>query len=150
MCDYSLHSVESRPAKVGDKLVSTKFPNSGTRGFCAVDEPGVAVCLRPGTELAFEKEVQSYKILKGTPNGRHRYTMARFMQVGLENPSQHHDTLEFPDGGTVLVTRLVEGQKAVVLQMPIIGKPENKNRTAVTPGGGTGTITAREMAETHV
>jgi hypothetical protein len=27
MCDYSLQYVASRPAKVGDKLVSTKFSN---------------------------------------------------------------------------------------------------------------------------
>ena len=34
MCDYSLHDVASRPAKVGDKLISTHFPNAITRGFC--------------------------------------------------------------------------------------------------------------------
>ena len=58
MCDYSLHLVASRPAKVGDKLVSTSFPETTTRGFASVDEPNVAVCLLPGTELAFEKEVR--------------------------------------------------------------------------------------------
>ena len=55
MCDYSLHNVASRPARVGDKLVSTSFLNSSTRGFAAVGEPNVAVCLLPGTELAFEE-----------------------------------------------------------------------------------------------
>ena len=34
MCDYSLHHVKSRPAKVGDKLTTTNF-NTGTRGFAA-------------------------------------------------------------------------------------------------------------------
>jgi len=58
MCDYSLQHVASRPAKVGDKLVSTKFSNSITGGFAAVGEPSVAVCLLPGTEVAFEKEVE--------------------------------------------------------------------------------------------
>ena len=53
MCDYSLHQVASRPARVGDKLVTTRFPNTITRGFASVDEPHVAVCLFPGTELAF-------------------------------------------------------------------------------------------------
>ena len=38
MCDYSLHNVASRPARVGDKLVSTRFLNSGRRGFAAVGE----------------------------------------------------------------------------------------------------------------
>ena len=54
MCDYSLHHVASRPAKVGDKLVTTQFNHSITRGFAAVGEPNVAVCLLPGTEVAFK------------------------------------------------------------------------------------------------
>src|SRR5215471_14637452 len=58
MCDYSLHHVTSRPAKVGDKLVTTQFDNSITRGFAAAGEPNVAVCLLPGTEVAFEKEIE--------------------------------------------------------------------------------------------
>ena len=58
MCDYSLHHVASRPAKVGDKLVTTQFNSSVTRGFAAVTEPNVAVCLLPGTEVAFDKEIK--------------------------------------------------------------------------------------------
>jgi len=58
MCDYSLQFVASRPAKIGDKLVTTQFANAMTRGFAAAREPNVAVCLLPGTEVAFEKEVE--------------------------------------------------------------------------------------------
>jgi hypothetical protein len=58
MCDYSLEHLASRPARVGDKLVTTKFKNSLTGGFCAIGEPNVAVCLQPGTELAFEHEIE--------------------------------------------------------------------------------------------
>ena len=58
MCDYSLHHVASRPAKIEDKLVVTKFGNSITRGFAAVGEPHAAVCLLPGTEVAFEENVE--------------------------------------------------------------------------------------------
>jgi len=58
MCDYSLHYVASRPAKIEDKLVVTEFDNSFTRGFAAVGEPHVAVCLLPGTEVAFEENVE--------------------------------------------------------------------------------------------
>jgi hypothetical protein len=57
MCDYSLHTVASRPAKIGDQLVTTEFWNTTTRGFSPVGEPKVAVCLLPGTEVAFESEV---------------------------------------------------------------------------------------------
>jgi hypothetical protein len=58
MCDYSLHLVASRPAKVGDELVSTKFDGSFTRGFAAIGESQIAVCLLRGTEVAFAKEVE--------------------------------------------------------------------------------------------
>jgi hypothetical protein len=56
MCDYSLELVASRPAKIGDELVTTRFQNSMTRGFAAMGEPNVAVCLLPGTEVAFKKD----------------------------------------------------------------------------------------------
>jgi hypothetical protein len=55
MCDYSLHATASRPAKVGETLVTTTFPRTPTRGFAAEGELGVAVCLLPGTELALDE-----------------------------------------------------------------------------------------------
>ena len=118
MCDYSLHHVRSRPAKVGDKLVSTSFSNSSTRGFAPVGEPQVAVCLLPGTELAFEKDVEynpSFGFFSSRKTGQR---VARFRHINEERPSWHHDALEFPIGDTVLVTRLCEGQHATVLQLP--------------------------------
>ena len=57
MCEYSLERQASRAAEVGDKLVTTGFPNSSIRGFCAAGAPNVAVCLLPGTELAFDQPV---------------------------------------------------------------------------------------------
>src|SRR5580692_4089897 len=56
MCDFSLQSTQSRPAKVGDKLTTHNF-GTGTRGFSAPEDPSTAVCLLPGTELAFSKQV---------------------------------------------------------------------------------------------
>jgi hypothetical protein len=118
MCDYSLHLVTSRPAKVGDKLVSTNFANSMTRGFAAVGEPTVAVCLLPGTEVAFESEVIEYRHSL-LPNRKLGENMARFRQVNMDNPNTHHDALEFPNGQIVLLHRLCEGQHATVLQLPV-------------------------------
>jgi hypothetical protein len=37
----------------------------------------------------------------------------------------HHDALEFPNGESVLVTRLYEGQHATVLQLPAAPRSEN-------------------------
>jgi hypothetical protein len=117
MCDYSLEHVASREAEVGDRLVSTRFGDSITRGFAAETNPGIAVCLRPGTELAFERDVEFDHILS---RGRDLVPVrvARFRQIDTESPHVHHDALEFPDGRVVLVTRLIEGQHATVLQLP--------------------------------
>jgi hypothetical protein len=56
MCDYSLQSTQSRPAKVGDKLTTHNF-GTGTRGFATAQDPTTAVCVLPGTEIAFSREV---------------------------------------------------------------------------------------------
>ena len=118
MCDYSLELVASRPAKVGDKLVSTSFPHTITRGFVSVDDPSVAVCVLPGTELAFEAEVrcETGRLIPWRWLG---HKVARFRQVNKGQSNAHHDALEFPDGRIVLLTQLCQGQHATVLQLPV-------------------------------
>jgi hypothetical protein len=119
MCDFSLEFVASRPARVGDKLVSTRFDNSFTRGFAALGEPGVAVCLLPGTELAFQKPVVCKRRYGVLPNLVIEGTVARFRQINMDKPRAHHDALEFPNGQVVLLHNLVEGQRTNVLQLPV-------------------------------
>ena len=117
MCDYSLHAVASRPAEVGEKLASTKLRSTTTRGFAAENDLQVAVCLRPGTELAFESEAQiSQGVMMFKKNVGAR--LARFRQIDTDRLNQHHDALEFSNGTVVLVTDLAVGQKATVLQLP--------------------------------
>jgi hypothetical protein len=117
MCDYSLHAVASRPARVGETIVTTGFYGTSTRGFASKEEPGVAVCLLPGTELAFEHEVR-YNHNWLTKNAG--FCVARFCAIEPGAPHQHHDALSFPDGNTVLANLLSEGQYARVLQLPVI------------------------------
>jgi hypothetical protein len=131
MCDYSLHLVASRPATVGDKLVTTDFTRSITRGFSAVGEPDVAVCLLPGTEIAFEDDVQYDRAFSLFGKARVEHKVARFRQVNMDDPHVHHDALEFPGGQIVMVTRLMPGQRASVLQLPVTGQePDRKEETA--------------------
>jgi hypothetical protein len=118
MCDYSLHLVASRPARAGERLVSTRFDSSSTRGFASVEDRRVAVCLRPGTELAFEQEVRCDAGFAFRFARHLGQKLARFRQVNMNRPDVHHDALEFPDGRTVLLTELCEGQLATVLQLP--------------------------------
>jgi hypothetical protein len=119
MCDYSLQHVANRPANVGDKLISTQFANSITRGFAAAGEPNVAVCLLPGTELVFDRDVECDHALGFFPNKKLRESVARFRQINPDSPYEHHDALEFPRGQVVLLTRLCVGQHATVLQLPV-------------------------------
>src|SRR5437588_11381701 len=81
MCDYSLHNVKSRPAKVGDKLTAHNF-NTGTRGFAAPEDARTAVCVLPGTELAFANQVRCEPsgLLGWKPNTVN-HTTAIFRQI---------------------------------------------------------------------
>ena len=121
MCDYSLEGVSSRPAKIGDKLVTTQFWNTNTAGFSSLGEPTLAVCLLPGTELAFEDNVTYDRAFSLFGKARVGHKVARFRQINMEDPNVHHDALEFPGGQIVLLTRLTPGQHATVLQMPATG-----------------------------
>ncbi len=149
MCDYSLQDIASRPPKVGDELVAAKFAGSATRGFSAIGQPNVAVCLLPGTEIALEKEaeyrVPVARLFAGFENETRRAgsfahlfsglrvvrgKVARFRQVDLTDPYAHHDALEFADGQTVLLTALCAGQRATVLQLPAQPRAEQESAAA--------------------
>ncbi len=128
MCDYSLHAVATRPAKVGETLISTTFRGTSTRGFASESDPNVAVCMLPGTELAFEREVKydNRWIWTRTIN----YRVGKFNQIDPHIPDRHHDAIEFPDGNYVLVTQLCEGQRATVLQLPATAHPAGEHEPA--------------------
>ena len=118
MCDYSLHLTASRPAKLGDTLITTAFATSTTRGFAAINEPNVAVCLLPGTEVAFDNEVEHNRAFGLLPKMQIGDRVARFRQIDRDRPDVHHDALEFASGQIVLVHRLCQGQHLTVLQLP--------------------------------
>ncbi len=118
MCDYSLHSIKSRPAKIGDKLTTRDF-GTGTLGFAASENPTVAVCVLPGTELAFAHEVEHLPTRRWSwHHGAIGHKTAIFRQINKDKVATHHDALEFPDGQIVLLTLLAEGQQATILQLP--------------------------------
>ncbi|SRR5579871_2207275 len=118
MCDYSLQNVSTRPAKVGDQLITRDF-RTGTRGFADVKTPSVAVCVRPGTELAFPEGLPvAHRVFFGWKRKPVRYHTAIFRQLNKRTPNVHHDALEFPDGHVMLLTTVAVGQSATVLQLP--------------------------------
>ncbi len=116
MCDYSLRAVASRPAEVGETLITTTFRGTSTRGFASEKDRATAVCLLPGTELAFADKVRydNRWIWPKTSD----FAVGKFGVVDPHIPDRHHDAVEFPDGSFVLVTQLREGQRVTVLQLP--------------------------------
>ena len=135
MCDYSLSLLASRPAKQGDHLVLTKFIGTDTRGFTEIGEPHVAVCLSPGTQIAFEDDVTYRRHFFFWRTAHAPSRVATFAKIATHQRGIHHDALEFPDGTVVLVTRLCEGQTARVLQLPPLAnaKPAPARTTSAAP-----------------
>ena len=131
MCDYSLHAVATRPAQVGETLITTTFRGTSTRGFASEREPDVAVCMLPGTELAFADNVKydSRWIWTRQVN----FKVGKFGVIDKHIPDRHHDAIEFPDGSHVLVTLLCEGQRATVLQLPVTQSPVVRTPEVSTP-----------------
>ena len=128
MCDYSLSAVKTRDAAVDDKLTVYDF-GTGTKGFAATaeiggDEKPAAVCVRPGTEIAFDAPIKAYTVntnpysCYNNAEPTEYPAVAVFAQVDKGTLLAHHDCLQFPDGQQVLLTRLVPGQTARVLQLP--------------------------------
>ena len=130
MCDYSLHHVSSRPAKVADKLITMELAKPSARGFAAVGElgtklvihdspPGMAVCLLPGTELAFDDDVRYDRAFSFLGKARVNHKVASFRQIDVNDPHVQHDALEFPNGQILKIKQLAAGQTATVLQLPV-------------------------------
>ena len=74
----------------------------------------MAVCVLPGTELAFSNEVtfSEPRFVVGWKSETLKYATAIFRQVNKNVQWTHHDALECPDGRIVLLTHLCSGQEA--------------------------------------
>ena len=131
MCDYSLHAVATRPAQVGETLITTTFRGTSTRGFASESDPAVAVCMLPGTELAFAENVKYDNRWIWTREISFR--VGKFGAIDPDVPHRHHDAIEFPDGTNVLVTLLSEGQRATVLQLPVVHPVAERASTEAEP-----------------
>jgi hypothetical protein len=119
MCEYSLEGVPSRPARIGDRLVSTRFKTSFMRGFGLVGARDIAICLVPGTEVVFDRVPEIDAGLAKLPKRAAGDALAHFRRVNDDRPYLPHDALEFADGEIVLLTQLAENQTATVIQIPI-------------------------------
>ena len=116
MCDFSLHHLKSRPAKVGDKLTTRDF-GTGTLGFAASEKSALRFACCQGRSCPLLDEVRCESSGRGVK--KRSRPQDRDLPAGQPRRSErHHDALEFPDGQIVLLTSLTQSQHATVLQLP--------------------------------
>jgi hypothetical protein len=109
-------SVASRPAKVGEKLVTIRFADTASCGFAAVGEPGAAVRLLPGTELEFDNAIRYHHRFSRLRFGGRK--AARVRRLSTDGSSGSCDALELSDGRIVMLMQLAAGQTTTVRQVP--------------------------------
>ncbi len=69
--------------------------------------------------MSFENEVRCSPIgLFPWRRSALKHRTAIFRHINKGRIAAHHDAFEFPDGQTVLLTLVSEGQRATVLQLP--------------------------------
>jgi hypothetical protein len=101
MCDYSLETYRSRPAQLGEKYETHRFP-SFSIGFIAPCDPSTAVCMACDTKLRLE----------GIPEKLQKaYFVTRNEDVTFTRleDGPHHDGVRFGNGAEVTLQQLGTG-----------------------------------------
>jgi hypothetical protein len=116
MCDYSMHAVKNRKAVVGDKVRTSNFGGKSSPGLESLSEPGVAICLIPGTGVEFNDPIHH------TNEGRGPHTITDFKITRYVRKEGHStefkDAFQFPDGTVMLMAYLPVGQHGTVTYVP--------------------------------
>jgi hypothetical protein len=122
MCDYSLEVYGSRPAREGERYVTTRFP-SGTIGLASPENASTAVCLNCDTTLQID----------GIPAGLRKEfglkTHEEAVFIRLDSGSYRDGVRfgngaevslqKFPPGVTVAVKQLLENAMKVEIERPM-------------------------------
>ncbi len=124
MCEFSLEHVTSRPARKGELLVT--FQHGSQASFIdpltAKAPDPVAVCLQKGTQLVFDKIIETFDVYADnrqvSSDTDHLGLLVQFDQINLDRKDVPHDILRFPSGEYMLVSELFPKQTARVLQLP--------------------------------
>ena len=105
MCDYSLETYQSRPARLGETYETHSFP-SQTVGFIAPGDTAIAVCMAYDTRL---------KLLDIPGKVQRAYNVRTEEEVifARTETGLHHDGVQFANGVQVTLQQLGPGVKAI-------------------------------------
>ena len=109
MCDYSLEVYGSRPAREGERYVTTRFP-SGTIGLAAPDKTGTVVCLNCDTAL----EIDGIPETMRREFGLRTREDAFFIRI---DSGIYRDCVRFSNGAEVSLQRFPPGVTVAVKQL---------------------------------
>ena len=109
MCDYSLEVYGSRPAREGEKYLTTRFP-SGTIGLAAAGDNSTPVCVQCDTRLILEDIPVALQEKYGVG------PRAEAIFVRLEH-GPFHDGVKFAHGGEASLQELNAGVSIVVTML---------------------------------
>ena len=146
MCDYSLHAVATRPAQVGETLITTTFRGTSTRGF-AIRERSRCRRLhaaRHRTRLRRKRQIRQPLDLDARdqfPRGQIRRYRPAHSATGTMTRSNSRTA------AVVLVTLLCEGQRVTVLQLPVIAQPATRARACRCTGTSPAPLSAVDWIE---
>ena len=109
MCDYSLEVYGSRPAREGERYVTTRFP-SGTIGLAASAKVQTAVCLSCDTAL----EIDGIPASMCRELGIQPHEDAVFIRL---DSGSYRDGVRFRNGAEVSLQRFQPGVGVTVKQL---------------------------------
>jgi hypothetical protein len=116
MCDYSMHAVKNRKAVVGDKVKTSDFKRTSSPGLESLSEPGLAICLLPGTGVEFDEPVH-HRDVNMNPHAPISFKIGRYVRKAGDQ-AEFHDAFQFPDGTVVLMAYLCTNQTGTVTYVP--------------------------------
>lgn len=122
MCDYSLESYQSRPAREGEEYVSSRFPSNSV-GFISPGDPKVAVCMEYDTKLKLSRIPEGVQVMANVGETE-EVTFVR------EDGSIHRDCVRFNNGRVLTVQLLGTGVTAWLVpgsclsSSPVVEQPE--------------------------
>jgi hypothetical protein len=101
MCDYSLEMYGSRPAREGERYVTTRFP-SGSMGLASPGHLGTPVCMACDTRLA----ISDIPAELAARHGIGASADATFVRL---DTGSYRDGLRFDNGAEVSLQQLPAG-----------------------------------------